>query len=84
MKPRTGSPSNPANKSLLGIFAAPIALAALTIFGLLAALLGEGRLWRALSWIALILPIGVVLWCVLRPAQKRWRRAPERGSKLGP
>jgi hypothetical protein len=48
-------------KSLLDIFAVPFTLAALTVFGLLAALLGEGDLWRFLSWAALAAPIGVVL-----------------------
>lgn len=42
----------------------PLALAALTIFGLLSALLGEGGIWWALSWLALSTPLLVILWCV--------------------
>lgn len=35
----------------------PIVLAAATVFGLLAALIGEGGVWRTLSWGALALPL---------------------------
>jgi hypothetical protein len=48
-------------KSLRDIFAIPLVLAALTVFGLLAALLGEGDVWRVRSWVALAAPIGVIL-----------------------
>ncbi|MCH8686256.1 hypothetical protein [Pedomonas mirosovicensis] len=47
----------------------PIALAALTIVGLVAALLGEGGLWWPASWIALSLPLIVALRHALRPAR---------------
>lgn len=40
------------------IWAAPLALAALTLFGLLAALLGTGT-WHVLAWIALTIPVAV-------------------------
>lgn len=56
---RVTTPSR--DKSLLDIFAMPLALAALTAFGLLAALLGHGDLWRFLSWAALAAPIGVII-----------------------
>jgi hypothetical protein len=36
----------------------PILLGALTIFGLLAALIGTG-IWHVFSWIALAIPLGV-------------------------
>jgi hypothetical protein len=49
------------DKSLLDIFAIPLALAALTAFGLLAALLGQGDLWRYLSWGALTAPILIII-----------------------
>jgi hypothetical protein len=49
------------DKSPLDIFAIPLALAALTVFGLLAALLGQGDLWRYFSWAALTAPIGVII-----------------------
>ncbi len=57
------------NKSLLGIFGVPILLSALILFGLLSALIGQGGVWFWLSWIALIVPIGVILWFVARPAK---------------
>lgn len=39
----------------------PIALAAVTLFGLLSALLGEGGIWWWLSWAALAAPLLVIL-----------------------
>jgi hypothetical protein len=55
-------PTKPSrDNSLLDIFAIPLALGALTVFGLLAALLGQGDLWRYLSWAALTTPIGVII-----------------------
>lgn len=39
----------------------PIVLALSTVFGLLAALIGEGGIWRCLSWIALALPLGTIV-----------------------
>jgi hypothetical protein len=42
------------------IWGVPIALAVLTIFGLLAALLGDG-IWRALAWLAIAIPVLVAL-----------------------
>lgn len=44
----------------------PLILAALTVFGLLAALLGQAAIWWAASWAALATPLVVVLVCVLR------------------
>lgn len=38
----------------------PALLAALTVFGLLSALLGQGGVWRALSWAALATPLAVI------------------------
>lgn len=39
----------------------PILLAALTIFGLLSALLGQPGIWHGLSWITLCIPLLVIL-----------------------
>ena len=39
----------------------PAALAALMIFGLLSALLGQGGVWWALSWVALAIPLLVIV-----------------------
>jgi hypothetical protein len=53
------------------IFGAPVLIAVLTVFGLLAALLGEGR-WHALAWLALSIPLVAIAWNVwLRGALSR-------------
>jgi hypothetical protein len=44
-------------RSLSRIWRWPLLLAALICFGLLAALLGGGGLWWALSWLALGIPL---------------------------
>lgn len=41
----------------------PCLLALASVFGLLAALLGTG-IWHVLSWIALTLPLAVIVWKV--------------------
>lgn len=46
-------------------FRAPLAIAAITLVGLLSALIGDGP-WDALSWAALALPLAVIAWCWLR------------------
>lgn len=46
--------------TLRQIFAAPAALAAVTMAGLLAALAGDGA-WDALSWIALCVPLATLV-----------------------
>jgi hypothetical protein len=46
------------------VWAWPVALAVLGVLGLLSALLGQGGLWWALSWIALATPLIVVSLCV--------------------
>ncbi|TCM20396.1 hypothetical protein EDF56_10256 [Novosphingobium sp. PhB165] len=51
----------------------PVALAGLTLFGLLSALLGEGGLWWALSWTALATPLLVSARHVMRPSQPMTR-----------
>ena len=38
----------------------PIVLAAVTVCGLLAALVGEGGIWWALSWLMLTVPLLVI------------------------
>jgi hypothetical protein len=48
----------------------PIALAALSLFGLFAALLGQTVFWWALSWVALAAPVGVVLYRLLHPGPR--------------
>jgi hypothetical protein len=41
-------------------------LAAVTVLGLVSALLGEGGLWWALSWTALAIPLAVIAFCIVR------------------
>jgi hypothetical protein len=55
---------------LLRLWAMPALLAALTFAGLLCALLGEARAWKALAWLALAVPLLVAL----RHAWPRGRR----------
>ncbi|MBD3731554.1 MAG: hypothetical protein IE934_02375 [Sphingopyxis sp.] len=54
-----------AGQPLRAIFAVPLQLALLSVFGLVAALTGDG--WRdALSWGALASPIAAILWACAR------------------
>jgi|APAra7269097403_1048558.scaffolds.fasta_scaffold01117_3 hypothetical protein len=54
------------NRSFSRIWRWPFVLAALITFGLLSALLGQGGIWWAMSWIALAIPLLVVTACVHR------------------
>ncbi|MBS0222740.1 MAG: hypothetical protein JSR91_18585 [Proteobacteria bacterium] len=47
----------------------PLVLALLTMIGLLSALLGEGGVWWALSWLALAAPLLVIAVCLLKVGQ---------------
>lgn len=47
-------------KSFWQIWLAPIVMGILTVFGLLAALLGVG-VWHWLSWLALAIPLAVIV-----------------------
>lgn len=49
----------------------PLLLAALVVFGLLSALLGQGGIWWVASWIALAIPLVLIAACIARR-----RRAP--------
>jgi hypothetical protein len=59
------SASAPRDSLLYRVFGIPLLLALATIFGLLAALLGQD-FWHVLSWIMLSIPIAVIAWHVLR------------------
>lgn len=50
-------------QSLWRIFAAPAALAAISILGLVSALTGDG-IRNAVSWIALAIPVIAVIWAM--------------------
>jgi hypothetical protein len=52
-------------RSMWSIWRWPVALALLTVFGLLSALLGQGGIWWGLSWIALASPLAIVAWYVV-------------------
>ncbi|MBR1175466.1 hypothetical protein JQ617_16005 [Bradyrhizobium sp. KB893862 SZCCT0404] len=54
------------NRSLGLIWRWPVLLAALSVFGLLAALIGQTGIWLPLSWVALTIPLAVVAICILR------------------
>jgi hypothetical protein len=49
-----------ARRSQWTIWRWPAGLAALTVFGLLSALLGQGGVWWAMSWAALAIPLIVI------------------------
>ncbi len=44
----------------------PSLIAVLSLFGLLSALLGQTGIWRIFSWIALSIPLAVILNCLRR------------------
>ncbi len=44
-------------------------IAGLTLFGLLSALFGDG-VWDELSWVALGIPLAVIVWKYNRPTRK--------------
>ncbi len=52
------------SSQLLRIWRWPAVLGVLTIGGLQSALLGQGGIWWLLSWIALTIPLAVILVCV--------------------
>ncbi len=54
------------SSAILRVWGWPLALGALTIFGLLSALLGERGIWWVLSWIALSIPLAVIVLFVSR------------------
>lgn len=49
------------NKTVKNTWGMPLLLACLTLFGLLAALLGTG-VWYVLSWLAMLIPVFSMLW----------------------
>jgi hypothetical protein len=57
--------SRRARLSLRQVFAAPVAIAVLSGVGLVSALLGDD-IWDVLSWLALTVPVVVILWYWMR------------------
>jgi hypothetical protein len=72
MAPRT-------NTLLVRVFGVPALLALATMFGLLAALLGQGGIWHVLAWIVLCIPLAILAWHLVRCARSDagppWLRA---------
>jgi hypothetical protein len=59
------------NRSFKKVWGSPLLLAGLTLFGLLAALLGKD-IWWLISWVALLVPLSVILWYVYKPKNGHW------------
>jgi len=57
------------NKNFTRIWKIPALLAVLTMFGLLAALLGTGA-WHVLAWVALAIPAIVFTRFIIKPNKK--------------
>ncbi len=55
-----------ARAHLQRVYGTPFALAILSGFGLISALLADG-IWDVMSWIALSATVAVIAWFVLRP-----------------
>ncbi|ARP91231.1 hypothetical protein CAL14_13820 [Bordetella genomosp. 9] len=55
----------PGSEKFWFVWRAPLILLVLTVFGLLAALLGT-EIWHWASWAALIIPIAVIAYYVMR------------------
>jgi hypothetical protein len=55
------NPSFPFRK----VYGPAIAISVITIYGLLSALLGDG-IWDELSWVALTIPLAVIIWNYVR------------------
>lgn len=58
----------------------PILLAALTTFGLLSALLGQHGAWHWLSWVALSIPLALILHHVAAASRSHEGTKPQRRS----
>ena len=62
--------SQPHRRTFSEIFALPLAVALISLVGLLAALIGDGW-WDGLSWVALAVPALLYLYFVWRAADGR-------------
>ena len=63
----TEATASPRRWTAWRVFRIPALLAAVSIFGLISALLGDG-IWNALSWGALGVPLLVIAYFSLKPA----------------
>jgi hypothetical protein len=48
------------------VWAAPVGLAVVTVFGLLSALLGDVWIWKGLAWVSLLIPVVTAGWFARR------------------
>ncbi len=55
------NPEDMSNSNFKKVWRAPMVLGVLTLFGLLSALLGTGY-WYELSWAAMVIPLGVIIY----------------------
>ena len=67
----------PHRRSFGEILRVPVLLSIITSAGLLSALLGDG-VWNALSWVALSIPLAVIVFYATRPMRKDHSRRRER------
>ncbi len=51
------------------VYGPALVIAAITLYGLLSALLGDG-VWDELSWVTLAVPLVVIVWKCNRPIRK--------------
>lgn len=56
------------SQSLWTMFFMPLMIAALSMFGLIAALIGDG-IWDTAGWLALVAPVVMTLWAYFRRRQ---------------
>ena len=59
------------NSATAQIWLWPAAIALSTVFGLLSALLGQSGVWWVLSWIALAVPLAIIVWFVVKGLSPR-------------
>jgi len=65
----------PPKHSFRKVWAMPCLLALIVVTGLISALLGVRIAWKMTSWIALALPLAVILWfAALRPRIQQKKR----------
>jgi hypothetical protein len=58
------------NSSFMKIWRTPMLLGTITLFGLLSALLGTS-IWYGFAWLAMLLPLGVTGWFILKARQPK-------------
>jgi hypothetical protein len=62
----------PKHRTLGQIFALPVLIGAMSIAGLVSALVGDG-VWDGLSWLMLVTPIVIYVVCIYIPRRSKTR-----------